>query len=316
MTQTPVSSAADLAGADPFPPVHVVIVHHNEPERCAASVAAFLAQGTQVSVTVVDSGSGPAAARALRALLPDADIIDAGGNVGFGPGANLGWRDWLRRGQGEWVAVAPHDALPRAGCLELLFAQIASRPDAGLVCAEFGPEFDLVPAVDWILGGFYKPANRGVAWQDVDYPHGTLLLARRATLGEIGLFDERYFAYCEEVDLGLRARAAGWRVGMVWGAVVDNGQLPAQLLADYLQTRNTLLLVRTRFGRYAASVHAVLAVARALGRIRRDRPRWRVHLLIEGHALMDFLRGRFGPPSPALRHLATADKAGKETWEG
>jgi N-acetylglucosaminyl-diphospho-decaprenol L-rhamnosyltransferase len=310
-----VPTAAGPAGTALFPPVHVVIVHHDKPQRCAESVAAFLAQGPQVTVTVVDSGSGAAAAAALRALLPDADIIDAGANVGFGPGANIGWREWLGQGKGEWVAVAPHDALPRPGCLELLFAQIAGRPDAGLVCAEFGPEFDLVPAVDWILGGFYKPADRGVGWQDVDYPHGTLLLARRATLEQIGLFDERYFAYCEEVDLSLRARAAGWRVGMVWGAVVDNGQLPAQLLADYLQTRNTLLLVRTRFGRYAASVHAVLAVARTVGRIRRDRTRWRSHLLVEGQALADFLRGRFGPPSPALRHLAAAGEAGADAGE-
>jgi N-acetylglucosaminyl-diphospho-decaprenol L-rhamnosyltransferase len=290
----------------PFPPVHVVIVHHDKPERCAASVAAFRAQGPQVSVTVVDSGSEPAAAGALRALVPDLDIIDAGDNVGFGPGANLGWRDWLGRGEGEWVAVAPHDALPRPDCLVRLFAEIATRPAAGLVCAEFGPEFDLVPALDWILGGFYKPADRGLGWQDVDYPHGTLLVARRRTLEEVGLFDERYFAYCEEVDLSLRARAAGWEVGMVWGAVVDNGQLPPQLLADYLQTRNTLLLVRSRFGRYAATVHILLALARTLGRMRRDRAKWRSHLQLEGLAVVDFLRGRFGPPSPAVRHLAAA----------
>ena len=45
-------------------------------------------------------------------------------------------------------------------------------------------------------------------WEPVDYPHGTLLLARRACLEDVGLFDERYFSYCEEADLGLRARAA------------------------------------------------------------------------------------------------------------
>jgi N-acetylglucosaminyl-diphospho-decaprenol L-rhamnosyltransferase len=292
--------------AVPFPALHVVIVHRDNPESCAASVAAFRAQGPQVSVTVVDSGSGPVAAGRLRALVPDLDIMDAGDNVGFGPGANIGWQDWLAGGEGEWVAVAPHDALPRPDCLVRLFAEIATRPEAGLVCAEFGPEFDLVPAIDWILGGFYKPAERGVGWQDVDYPHGTLLLARRRTLEEVGLFDERYFAYCEEVDLSLRARAAGWQVGMVWGAVVDNGQLPPQLLADYLQTRNTLLLVRSSFGRYAAGVHAVLAVARTLGRMRRDRARWRAHLQVEGWAVVDFLRGRFGPPSPTVRRLAAA----------
>ncbi len=282
----------------------MVIVHRDQPDHCAAAVRSFQAQGPAVSVTVVDNGSTPATGTKLKELLPDVEIVSAGANLGFGPGANLGWRRWLDQGQGEWVAVAPHDALPRPGCVRRLFEEIAARPDAGVVCAEFGPEFDLVPTVDWILGGFYLPAVRGAGWQDVDYAHGTLLLARRATLEQIGLFDERYFAYCEEVDLSLRARAAGWRVGLVWGAIVDNGRLPDQLLADYLQTRNTLLLVRSHFGRYAAAVHTVLALWRALGRIRHDSRRWRQHLNIQTRALVDFGRGRFGPPSRDVVALA------------
>jgi N-acetylglucosaminyl-diphospho-decaprenol L-rhamnosyltransferase len=284
--------------------VHVVVVHNNQPENCAATIAAFVAQGPGITVTVVDSGSTPTNLARLRGLDPDVEIIEADGNVGFGPGANLGWRAWLESGQGEWVAVAPHDALPRPGCVERLLAEVAVRSDAGLVSAEFGPEFDLVPTVDWVLGGFYKPGVRGAGWQDVDYAHGTLLLARRAMLEEIGLFDERYFAYCEEVDLSLRARAAGWRVGLVWGAVVDNAQFPEQLLADYLQTRNNLLLVRARFGRYAACIQFLLAVARVVGRVRADPARWRVHVELDVRAMADFLRGRFGPPPDAVRRLA------------
>lgn len=291
-----------------FPDLHVVVVHRDQPERCAASVAALLAEGPGVTVTVVDSGSSPANARRLRALLPATEVIDAGRNVGFGPGANLGWRAWLEAGKGEWVAVAPHDALVQPGCLDRIFSEVALRPDAGMVSAEFGPEFDLVPRVDWVLGGFYQPGMRGAGWQDVGYAHGTLLLVRRAVLEQVGLFDERYFAYCEEVDLSLRARAAGWRVGMVWGAVVENGQFPPQLLADYLQTRNNLLLVRTRFGRYAASLQCILAVARAIGRARADPSRWRTHLELDARAIVDFLCGRLGAPPPAVLRLAGQDR--------
>jgi N-acetylglucosaminyl-diphospho-decaprenol L-rhamnosyltransferase len=287
-------------------PVHVIIVHHDQPERCAATVAAFSAQGPGVTLSVVDNASTPPNLSRLLELHPGLEVIHAGGNVGFGPGANLGLAAWLRSGKGEWVAVAPHDAVPRPGCLDRLMAEVAVRPDAGLVSAEFGPEFDLVPAVDWVLGAFYQPGARGAGWQDVDYAHGTLLLARRATLEEIGLFDERYFAYCEEVDLSLRARAAGWRVGLVWGAVVDNGQFPPQLLADYLQTRNNLLLVRARFGRYAASIQFLLALARTVSRARADPARWRTHVELDLRAMADFLRGRFGPPPDAVVRLAAA----------
>ena len=48
------------------------------------------------------------------------------------------------------------------------------------------------------------------------------MMLRRDCLDEVGLFDERYFSYCEEADLALRARRAGWKVGLVRGARVQN----------------------------------------------------------------------------------------------
>jgi N-acetylglucosaminyl-diphospho-decaprenol L-rhamnosyltransferase len=182
--------------------------------------------------------------------------------------------------------------------------EVRTRPDAGLVSAEFGPRFALLPVFDKVLGGYYRPARRGRGWQDVDYPHGTLLLARRECLEDIGLFDERYFAYCEEVDLGLRAARAGWRVGLVWGAVVDNGRLPPQLLADYLQLRNTLLLLRDHQGPSQVRARVILAVVALLRRAvrapRRELPAVRIGI----RALLDYRRGRFGPPPDSVVSLA------------
>lgn len=281
----------------------MVVVHHDAAERCVAAVAALRSQAVPVVVTVIDNGSSPAALATLRAGCADVEIIECGANLGYGPGANVGLRHWLAHGVGDWVAVAAHDALPAPGCLNALVTEAAARPDAAFVAAEFGPGFDMVPAADWVIGGYFRPAPRGDGWVDVDYPHGTLFLARRQALMDIGLFDERYFAYCEELDLGLRARARGWRVGMVWGAVVVNGRLPTQLLADYLQLRNTLLLIRTHHGRRRAVVRSVLSVAPMLGRMKRDPRRWPVHLRLEGGALIDFWRGRFGPPPPSVVNL-------------
>ena len=284
-------------------------MHHDAPDAAARSVEAFCAQDVPVAVTVVDNASSPAALSTLRERAPGAAVIETGANLGFGPGANVGLRAWLADGPpGEWVAIAPHDALPQPGCLAALVAAATAHPAAALVSAEFGPGFDHVPAVDTAIGGYYRPAPRAEGWEDVDYPHGTLFLARRAALVDIGLFDERYFAYCEEVDLGLRARAAGWRVGMVWGAVVRNATLPTQLLADYLEVRNTLLLVRTRFGPGAARVRLALAVAPLVRRAVVDRGRWRTHLALEGRAVLDHWRGRYGPPPD--RVLRTVERAG------
>jgi GT2 family glycosyltransferase len=56
--------------------------------------------------------------------------------------------------------------------------------------------------------------------EDALLPSGCAALYRRAMLDEIGLFDEEFFAYCEDTDLGLRGRIAGWRCRYVPGAVV------------------------------------------------------------------------------------------------
>jgi N-acetylglucosaminyl-diphospho-decaprenol L-rhamnosyltransferase len=287
--------------SSPPHPVTIVLVHHDQPERCAASVAAFRLQEGVADVWVVESSSRASSRARLRDLAPDVRAIDAGGNVGFGPGANLGLRHWLDdRPEEAWVGVAPHDAGPEPGCVARILAAVADRPTVGLVSAEFGPEFDLVPVYDHVLGGYYRTAERGEGWQEADYPHGTLLLARRQVLEQVGLFDERYFAYCEEVDLGLRARRAGWQVGFVWGAEVTNGRLPARPVADYLQLRNTLLLVSSHEGPKEVRARVILAFAHHvadLGRARRGA--WaRARLALK--ATWDYRRRRFGPPPTTI----------------
>ncbi len=297
------------------PPVtlQVFLVHRDQPELCARSVAAFLAQGVDVAVTVVDNGSSPEGLRRLRRLVPSTEIVATGQNMGFGPGANVGLRRWLAGDGGEWVAVAPHDAIPQPGCLARLLREAGARAGAGLLSAEFGPGYDFVPALDKVLGGFYRPSARGQGWQDADYPHGTLLLARRAALEDIGVFDERYFAYCEEVDLGVRARRAGWAVGIVWGAVVANARLPARQVADYLQVRNTLLLVRETYGAYFAAWRCVLAAWQLGAGALRHRGGAGPGLRPGAWAIGDFLRGRFGPPPGWV--LAGEGRAAPSTTE-
>jgi GT2 family glycosyltransferase len=111
-----------------------------------------------------------------------------------------------------------------------------------------------------------------------------MLLARRACLEDVGLFDERYFAYCEEADLALRARARGWRCGMVWDAVVQNTGIGSLEVSEYLRSRNTLHLVRRWSGRYKALIRLALALPPAA----QTRP----HRL----GVRDFLANRWGPP--------------------
>lgn len=270
-----------------------VVVHRDRPADCERTVRALREQGVE-RVIVVDNGS---------AVLPDVpEVLALGHNAGYGPGANAGLHRWLDDGDGEWVLVAPHDARPEPGCVERLVAAADARPRAGLACAEYGEhEWSGTPVVDPLFGALLRPSTVTSGWEDAGYPHGTLLLARRACLDDIGLFDERYFAYCEEADLGERARRAGWEVGIVRGAVVHNpGQSTGAAVPQYLMLRNTLQLVQRQFGWTQAVLQFVIVlgitVRGALGG--RKAPFW--HQRARWYALRDFLLGRTGPPPAVL----------------
>jgi len=263
-----------------------------------------------VQVTVVDNGSSPAAIAHLEAELPDVEVLALGSNRGFGPAANVGLRQWLEASTTDWAAVAAHDALPESGCLRRLLDAVATRPRAGLASAVYGERnvgfwlarTDMKPVVDRYFGGILVAAERTTGWEDAGHPHGTLMLAGRQCLNEVGLFDERYFAYCEEADLGERARRAGWEVGVVWDALVENPHMSGGSAAvEYLQLRNSLLLVRDHFGRYPAFIRLTMALGDTAFRTLVPKRRTPIFSLpARWRAIVDFGRGRYGPPPASL----------------
>ena len=285
----------------------VVILHWNRPERCLGTVARFLAQevGDGVRVVVVDNGSTPDAIATVRAGLPDGvELVELPRNRGFGPGANAGFRHVLAHPHacdGAWVGLAPHDAEPAPDCLARMLGAVEERPRAGLACADFGD--GATPIVDPYFGGILAPASVDEGWQPAGHPHGTLMIVRRTVLEEVGLFDERYFAYCEEADLALRAKAAGWETGLIRGAIVVNPDLGTRIaVIDYLQLRNTLLLVREHSGRYHATIRFLLAIGQLLAGLAspsRRGPYWDPRARVR--ALLDHARGRYGPPPLAIQ---------------
>lgn len=276
----------------------VVVIHRNRIERLRVTLSALAAQTVPIRLIFVDSGSDEAQHDAALALLPaDATVIRMGGNGGFGPSANAGWRAFLAEDDTDWVFVCPHDAIPAPDAIERILDAASARRRAGLACGDFGD--GTTPVVDPYFGGIQVPSTVVDGWDPAGYPHGTLLAARRACLEDIGLFDEEYFAYCEEADLGLRAHAAGWEVGLVRGAMVVNPDLSSSAPAvDYLMVRNTLVLVRRHSGRYKAFIRLCMVI----GQLRTERTRNayydRTARLL---AIRDFLIGRTGAPPASLQ---------------
>jgi GT2 family glycosyltransferase len=288
----------------------LVIVHWNQARACLEMIDRFAAQAVPVEFVVVDNGSRCDELSILRDGITDrakVALLEAGENLGFGPGANVGLRRWLADPAGpEWALLGPHDVEPHPDCLVELVAGLESEPMAGLACADVGD--GQTPMIDPYFGGVTRAASTDHGWEPADYPHGTLMALRRACVEEVGLFDERFFAYCEEAELGLRARAQGWRVGLVRGAAVRNTHLGSSVAAvDYLQQRNTLLLVREMSGRYHAFIRMCITGMHLWSGWRRPAARPPV---FDARARMmgvrDHLRGRTGPPPPELYERKSA----------
>jgi N-acetylglucosaminyl-diphospho-decaprenol L-rhamnosyltransferase len=279
----------------------LVIVHRQRPVSAARTAGLFLDQGVPVRVLAVDNGSSPSDRAELRAALPPGvEVLELGTNAGFGPAANAGFRWFLAHDPAPWLGVAPHDAEPLPGCLSRLLDELGTRPRAGLASADVGD--GLTPVLDRYFGAIPAAATVTDGWESAGYPHGTLMVARRQCLEDVGLFDERYFAYCEEAELALRARRRGWEVGVVRGADVRNRDVGSNAaVVDYLQLRNTLLMVREHSGRYHATIRLLMALwqlGAGLVVPARRGLYWSPGARLR--AIGDHLRRRYGPPPADL----------------
>jgi GT2 family glycosyltransferase len=284
-----------------FEAVTVVVIHRNRLDAIGRTVDAFRDQTVPTSIIVVDNGSEPATVDALPAAVGDAELVLTGANLGFGPGGNVGLRRWLRDHRTSWVAIAPHDALPDPDTLERMLAELESHDRVGLASADVGD--GAVPVIDPFLGTIDAAPTVEEGFEPSGYPHGTLMLARRACIEEVGLFDERYFAYCEESELALRAADRGWTCGLIRGAVVRNPGMSASIeRVAYLQLRNTLLMLREHFGRRHAAFRTLVALVQIpVGMV--HAPARGLHWSPRGRllAIRDHLRKRYGPPPADVR---------------
>lgn len=283
-------------------PISVQILHWNRPEECSQTVRNFLQELPASWIKVIDNNSSSANLKKLRELLPaDVALIILPENLGWGGGHNAGLKRWLENETTDFCVVSAHDALPVEDCISKLIKKMQAHPELGMVCPSF-PTGE-VGVFSPIRGPRVIPCKLGepdtVCY--MDFIHGTLMLFRRECIKQTGLFDERYFAYGDEIDLDLRARKKGWKIGMIWGATVINpGTWVARPVVTYLCTRGTMLLALDHGGHLAAAIRAALIVLNSLKMA--FMPTNQRHALCHPKArvaaVRDFYLNRFGAPPP------------------
>ena len=199
-------------------PVSVVVLNWNGAHLLPHCLDAVLAQEPAPQVWVVDNASVDGSAQLVRSSYPDVRLREPGANLGFAGGNNVA----LREVTTDYVALLNNDAVPEPGWLSGLVAVLDARPDVAAVTPKvlMHPSGLVNSAGGWVDRlGHGRDRGFGLAdtgrWDvaaEVFYAPATACLYRTAAVRDVGLLDEDFFLYYEDVDLSWRLRLAGWSV--------------------------------------------------------------------------------------------------------
>jgi GT2 family glycosyltransferase len=242
----------------PGPTLSVLIVAYRSGPtltRCLAALRAQTFSGYEIVLVDNDEpGSGDGAATAAAKADPAIRLISPGANLGFAAGNNLA----AQTASGRWLVMLNPDAYPAPDWLERLVEAAARRPDYRVFTsrqlADEDPSLlDGLGDVMFAAGAPYRGGYMGkdpgdVAEGEVFSPCGAAMMVDRALFLGLGGFDETFFCYCEDVDLGYRLRLAGEPTLLVPDAVVRHeGSVssggPASAFAVRHGTRNRMWLL-------------------------------------------------------------------------
>jgi N-acetylglucosaminyl-diphospho-decaprenol L-rhamnosyltransferase len=261
--------------SDPVPrtALDIVIVTHNsraELSACLRSLTASTDLG-QPTIIVVDNHSRDGTPQVVSSEWPAVSLIQPGSNLGFSRGNNVG----IRASSNELVLLLNPDTIVAANAISRLVRELADHPEAAAVgprlvdergVAELSFGWTISPLGELqqkVIGALYRHGaplvrERVDRWLrtsgERDWISGACMLARRADLEAVGLFDERYFMYTEDVDLCVSFRRLGRAIRYVPEAEVVHHRgrsATRNPLTESMRRRSQLAYYRKHHPRWA-----------------------------------------------------------------
>lgn len=207
--------------------VSVVIPNWNGKKFLAGCLDSLAKQTYPVETVVVDNGSHDGSVEFLEANYPQIKLIKFEKNTGFSVAVNAG----IRATDTEFVALLNNDTVVEPDWISEMMRAMRAHPEIGSTGCKM-LAYDDKALLDGAGDGYRRgglPGRIGHRERDLGQfdqeryilgACGGAVLYRRSMLNEIGLLDEDYFAYLEDVDLGLRAQNAGYKCLYVPSAVI------------------------------------------------------------------------------------------------
>ena len=274
---TPARTALEQSSAD----LLIAIVNWNTRDllaQCLQSVVSCQSSDTDncqltTETFVVDNASSDGSAAMVRERFPQVQVIENHANVGFARANNQA----IEKGDSRYVLVLNSDTKVLPGAFEALLAFMDAHPRAGASGARLlngdgslqescrpmlTPEREfwrlIGPDALWPIATYRMTQWSQTEPHPVEVISGACLLLRRAALAQVGLLDEDYFMYTEEVDLCYRLAQAGWELWWVPQAeIVHYGGASSKQVAEamYIQLYRSKVQFYRKFGGEARAAH-------------------------------------------------------------
>lgn len=264
------------------PSVDVIVVSYADGEAVARCVESVLGSTyAALRVIVVDNASGDGTAGVLARRFPTCRVVETERNLGFGAGCNVGIEISLRDGT-DFALILNQDTVVEPTVVGVLVEFLREHGDVGVV----GPKtLSTTHAADGRPRRLYAGAWRGrlPLIQDIpgieqpdaalpdspfptDYVWGHGMMLRVAAIAEVGSFDPDFFLYCEDLDLCLRLRRAGYGVwceprAVMWHDIPDGARADHSEYWRWLcKVRSIRIFHRKHVGGPAAAVLSLATV--------------------------------------------------------
>ncbi len=199
----------------------IVVPNWNGEEYLSECLRSLEKQTLSSNIIVVDNGSHDGSVQMVEKNFPHTELICLKENRGFDGGVNAGIKRAMKHGS-EYIALFNNDAIASNTWLESLVDCMNAHPEAGIVTGKLmRADKKHIDSTGEFYSTWGMPFPRGrnevdEGQYDKEQPvfagTGGASLYRTQLLREIGLFDENFFAYFEDVDIGFRAQLAGWSV--------------------------------------------------------------------------------------------------------
>ncbi|HUV25246.1 MAG TPA: glycosyltransferase family 2 protein [Methanomassiliicoccales archaeon] len=301
--------------------VFAITVNWNRADDTMECLDSLVKSGVdQSSIIVVDNGSTDGSVELISKRMSSVQIMKMGENLGYIKGVNRGISRALDNGA-QMILLINNDATVDPDAIDKLLEAAASRKEAGIL----GPKILYYGrSVIWFAGGRFNwrwgfSSHPGMDEADisevedekVDFITGCVMLVRREVFEEVGLFDESYWMYAEDLDFCLKALFKGWESWVIPSAVAHHkvsassgvkGSNVMTRMRSYYYAKNMFVLVK-KLPRSEGSF------TRLLGQFLVRFPYYTVLISIQGvkGGLISYLRGMIDGLRMILRGGATTD---------